>query len=876
MAGIGGGGLGVDGFPLGLGTEAASDDFVLAANGSSAAALAVNIDHGIVLGPAGSSADVLVASQPNVHLDLASAGASVATLGVTFFRQAVFNPSDGSSVCALEVSVALHIALEASGASVAALTVRRRLAMVLAPAGSSAAALAGSGEGFDVALGPVHAQLRLAWAPSMTKLRFDIVAGATQLEVLTDDGFVRDAPFEIVLGTEIRMVTAKVSAVIWNLNPTPLRGSGPSEPHFAEASVSMRPHTIEVRKGAEYWDYTAIAMDTLKTHEVSPGGEIEAVWELWTSHPETWLPAVDARVLITDIDGSYFGGLTSIPAIERKDDGSCHITVTAVGYVVTADEDGYDDERVWDAFTAGHTIIEESRNEKCPLISTSNTFVIAGGQSISTALQAIGSTPGELWRRICDAGDVGDALDYHVRTDDGGTPKLHLRRRIGEKRIKIPWESCQDVGLQWERSRQKNKVTVRWRDGKVVRQIGSGPTRWLYKDFSSQIDNLDLALQVADQLLAVTSVLNAVSSKPLVVEWPNQIFENDGVTPFPINRLRAGYRVDIVGILPWRPEMTIDDLRIVDLALDHRKHTAALQLGALTRDDLDLAAQYAGRETKKLGAPSSGIIPQYVTPPPGVSTPVETNITSWGAAGVDGTKGKLGWESVADDAAISPIWYGIDGGGEAITPGRKLEIPIEVAMYCVGLRLLANDGADPPGEATIEIIVSHDVFANYPASGLLIDNIAVAGGFTASKDFADVLPAGPGKQVLLNPTDYVTILVSPGATAKFASLALMVRRTEGSSRVVITETPVVTATAARAAGNRTVFTITTDRLCTAQVEYGPDATYRSKSYVTDQGRLVSSISIEGLPVNTHYKVHVWAADGVTDVAVHNMTGDQVV
>lgn len=833
-----GGRLGGDGFPLRLATEA-GDDFALVSEGSSTVSLAL--------------------TQPHVHMAMAAAG---------------------SSGSALAVRVNKTIALAAPGASVTALVVRRRLAMAMAPSGASTVAMAGladTGGGFDVALGPVHTQLRLAWAPAMTKLRYDIAAGATQLEVLTDDGFVREPPFEVVLGTEIRMVTSKVSALVWNLDPTPTRGSGPSEPHFSEGSVSMLPHTIEVRKGAEYWDYTAIAMDTFKTHEISPGGEIEASWELWTSDPDTWLPAVDARVLVKDLDGSYFSGLVSIPSIERKDDGSCHISISAVGYVVTADEDGYEDERVWDAFTAGHTIIQESRNEKCPNISISNTYVIAGGQSISTALQAIGSTPGELWRRVCDAGDVGEPQDYHVRTDDGGSANLHLRRRINEKRIKIPWASCQDVGLQWERSRQKTKVVVRWRDGRVVRQLGSGPVRWLYKDFSSQIDNLDLAKQVADQLLAVASVLNAVSSKPLIVEWPKLIYEDDGVTPYPIHRLRAGYRVEIVDILPWRPEMTIDDLRIVDLMLDHRKHTAALQLGALARDDMDIAAQYAGRETKKLGAPASGIIPQYVTPPPGVSTPIETNITSWGAAGVDGSKGNLGWDAVAPDAAISPIWYGIDGGGAPITEGRKLEIPIEVAMWCTGLRLLANNGdGDPPGPASIEITVSHDVFANYPASGLLIDTIAVAGGNSASKDFPDVLPAGPGKQVLLNPTDYVTILVSPGATAVFASLALMVRRTEGSSRVVVTDTPVVTATAARVAGNRTVFTITTDRLCTAQIEYGPDATYRSKSYVTDQGRLVSSISVDGLPVNTHYKAHVWAADGATTTAVHNETTDQVV
>lgn len=718
----------------------------------------------------------------------------------------------------------------------------------------------------------LHTALSLTWSPPFTELAADVAAGATQITVTTDAGFERGAPFEIVMGTEVRMVTSKASALVWNAAAASRNTT--SEPHFAGGRVYMLPHTIEVNKGAFVKDYTAIAMRTLKTHEMSDGGEIECSWEFETSDPTTWLPPTDAHVRIKDLDGSYFGGLTARPEIVRRSDGGCHITVTARGYIQAAGADGYDDSRIWDAFTAGHQIITDARDEKCQgLISGSNAFVIDGGQSISQPLDGIDQSPRQLWNTICDQGDVGDPLDLQVRTDNSGSPNLHLRRRPAAKLIKIPWATVTDVGLAWDVALQHTKVVVRWRDGRVVVQSGGGVTRTLRKDFSSSIDNVDLAYQVANQLLAETSVLNAIGNKPIVLEYPKPVYDTDGVTEIPHHRIRAGWRAELTGITAWRGDLPIPQFLIVDKGTDESRYKVTLQLGSLVRDDMDIAAQYTGRQTKRLGSTVSGLIPQFVTPPPGVPTGVASELTSWGASGVDGTK-RLGWESIAKDAAISPIWVQIDGGGVVIALDRpRIEVNIDVEMWLCGLRLMANDGVgDPPGPAAISVNIKKGDLTTYPAATTLVGAISVNGD-PETIDFPDdVTLTGVNTMVLLEPGMFLTVtMVAPAPTALMASLALMVRRTEDSSRGGAPSTPTVTATSSTDAQGLVTFTVTTNMICTAQIEYGPDTNYRSKTLVSPQPKRVQTIVQAGIPAGFHYKVHVWNADGV-----HNVTADQVI
>lgn len=704
----------------------------------------------------------------------------------------------------------------------------------------------------------------LRWDAPWTLLDEDIDENAVLLTVRSDLSEY-DVPFDIVIGIEMLTVTARMDSTHYVVTRG-VRGSDAlsvaERTHFAGARVAGLPETIVVTKGAKEWDYTAIA-DNLKTKEISPGGELEATWSVHTRNPDLWLPDIDARVVISDRTGVIWSGLVGrVSIVNRKDHHGndwSDISITARGYLITAGWDGYEDSKVFPAFTAGHTIMETARDERAPLISTLNTYVTHGGQSISQPFEAIGQTPRQIWDRVCAAGDVGEPLDYWIRTDDDGTAYLHVLRRDGCPVIHVPWATVASVPLVWEAESNRSKIAGRYAKGFLVQDMGGSPTRWLYKDYSGQIDNLALLKQIEDQVLTWAFPLRAQAGSPLVLEWPKEVYEDDEVTPIPLWRIRAGWLVTLQDVTAWNEDLPIDQLQIVAVERDHVKHKVSLQLGQRF-DDLDIAAQFTGREVGKLGAPASGLIPQYVVPPEGVPMDYRHEVVSWGASGT-----KIGYKPIGEDADISTIWYGIDGGGSAIEAGRKLSIPIDNNLYVRGLRLRSGDGDETTLDpVTISLTVRHGTAGATPTETDLAA-LALSAEVYAEKDLSEDQTA-PEHVTAVDADEYLAVIVDAGADATKASLGLLIQRREGSNRGAVDAPTIDSVNAARDVNNVTTFTIVTTRLCQAQVEYGPNTFYRSRSFKTEHFALTTTIQVLGLPSDTHYRVHVWNIDGDTTVS----------
>lgn len=702
--------------------------------------------------------------------------------------------------------------------------------------------------------------MSIRWAPPEAILARTLNADDVTLEVESDAGFEDyNAPFDIVAGLEMLTVTARAGAV-WSVD-RPVRGSALAV-HYGGSKITALPHTIVLTKGETVWDYTAIARN-LHHREESPGGEIEASWEFDTAHPEDWLPEPEAQLLLShdlETPGTfvpYFGGIVGRISCEKKDATSYHVTIAARGYWTTLAWDGFDGSHVYPAETAGYQVIEDALGVHAPWIASDDFYIVDGGQSIPQDLEVIGKSVRQIVDDICAAGDVGEPLDRYVRTDTDGAPKFHLLRRSRQPVIRIPWESIQPIKLAWDTELQRTKVFLKWRDGWLPKTaVGATVTRWKPVDVSTQVDNLDFAVQIANQVLAETADLHALSDGGVVLEWPKPVYDDDDneIVPFTI---RAGWLVEFTDVDPWLPSLPIGQMQIKALDCDHAHYKVALTLGPVIEDDLTQASGFVAKESKLLGNAVNSLIPQNITPPEGVPQGVSSQAVSAGASG-----SKIGYKKLADDADYSTIWVSIDGGGSVIATGRKPDIPIDVRMLVRGFRLVANDG-DPtsPGPGTINLTIGHGTTADLPGAGTTVGTIGVTSGdYRASKDLDEDEDADE-HVVQVEPTDYLSVTVEDDIDSiGYASLGILVQRLEGSSRPAGATPIIVSVSATRDGSNVTTFTVTTDRFCTLQIEYGETTDYGSRSYRTEINQRESTLQVKGLPATTHYRAHVWDVD----------------
>lgn len=690
----------------------------------------------------------------------------------------------------------------------------------------------------------------VVWAPRRARLKRNAAAGATSVRVRS----ALSPPALWKLGPEVVTVTGAAGDT-WNL-------AAPLE-EFHAAGAELIEVTIRILVGYPGFttDHSAVAQN-LRHREASPEGELEATWEIDTRDPTAWTPDMDGLpmpfMLYSNETGSFlpfFGGHIGRVSDHQSPNGFHHLRLTGRGNYITLSWNGYPTSRVWPADTAGHTVVEDAIGVYAPDIAVSHEHIVDGGLSINQELEGVGKSPRDLIDFVVSRGDLSGPLDWYVRTDTDGGHKLWLILRARNPTVDIPISSLKaPVGFVKDYEYRRTMVMVVWSGG-IVDAVPVGPSgavRWRYFDYSTRIDNEPLARQVAETLLANMNVLDAISDGQVTVEFPKPVYV-DG-EEYPLHRIRAGWFANITG---WEGGFSLVTPQIRGLEADHVAHTLSLDLGRI-EDDLALAEQFFGKETKILGTPGSGLIPQNIAPPEGVPYGVQSNAIGAGSSsGINRTK-------LGADFDVAQTTYVIDGQGEIIQEGRKFpEQKIEIGGRLLGFRLTGNDGQTPtPGPGTISIKVYRGHAADLPAIGTLITTIGISTDVQGSKDLAEP-PAGSDVIIDVTPSDYFVYEVESGVDAiTNVAITALFQRSEGSSRAISSGGPAILGqTATRDAETGVVtFAVTTDRPASIQIEFGKTTQYGSKSAKSEIIRKSTNVGVV-LASPFHWRVLATDNDG---------------
>lgn len=621
----------------------------------------------------------------------------------------------------------------------------------------------------------------------------------------------------------------------------------------------------------------------LRHREASPEGEIEATWEIMTRTPATWTPNMDGNPIPFTLYSKgtpYFGGHIGRVDDQQYPNGFHRLVFTGRGNYVTLGWNGFATSYTWPATTAGHTVVTDALSLWCPYVSLTTQYIIDGGLQIGQQLDGIGRTPRDLIDFVAQRGDsAAQPLDWYVRTDTDGSQKLWLLIRSRQPIIEIPITSLEPPTLSKDYEYRRNRVVIKYQGGYVDRSLpgSSGAKRWRYFDYSTQIDNEELAIQVADTYLNHWSTIEALTDGSVVLKWPLPI---SGVEH---QLIRAGWRANITG---WGGGFSLGTPQIKTVEVDHDARSVSLSMGKLIEDEMNYAEEFVGKSTKTLGAPTSGLIPQTIAPPEGVPQQVSQATASYGAGG------KLGWTKIADDADVIGPVYMINAGYDMtnpdapvpnlITPGRKFpDFQIGIGGRVVGFKLVGNDGDQTtPGPGTISIKVSLGHFGDAPAAGTLKTTVGIAAGTTGSKDLVDPTSTPAVDQKFeVTPGDYLSWDVQgpdsdpsvAAPTLNNVAIMILMRRTSGSMRADNDAAPEILAqTHTRdPVSGQSVFTVTTDRPCHLQIQWGDvSGLYPGHSGVSEIAEKTQELRTPALRTPFHWRVV--ATDG--DTPPHTTTG----
>lgn len=696
--------------------------------------------------------------------------------------------------------------------------------------------------------------LPVAWSPRRTRLKANANPADGTIRVNAGPLDSATKPFLAKLGTELVTVESQVSDTL--TLAAPLAHVHPAGAYLVEA-------TIRVTMGDA--DITAVAQG-LRHKEASPEGEVEATWTIYTRNPSLYDFSQDAEpvpfLLWSNESGAFtpfFGGYIGRMTDSQSPNGFHALAMVGRGAYVTASWRGYDESNVWPADTPGHRIVEDAFGVFVPYVSPSHEHILDGGLQIGQQLEGIGKTPRELVDFVVARGDLLGPLDWYVRTDPDGGMKLWLLLRSRQPTVEIPISSLRaPVAMVKDYEYRRNMVIVKWRDGVVPAEPDgpSGAVRWRFFDYATRIDNEPLARQVAKMLLANLNTLDAISDGQIVIEHPKPVYV--GGSPFPLHRLRAGWMASITG---WTGGFALGLQQIKSLEADHRDHTVSLGLGKVIEDDVSLAEQFFGKETKILGTPASGLVPQNIAPPEGVPQAVMSAAVAAGPSGI------VNREQLGVDFDVQQSTYNIDGAGSVVTEGRKSpDDTIEVGGRLLGFKLRGNDGADPPGPGSIDVKVYLGHAGDGGAPTTVVTTASISADIEGRKDLAE--PPGTSDVIVtVTPEDYLVYEVQPGVDGiTNCAITRLIQRTEGSSRATSGGGPTITGqTATRDATTGVVtFTVVTDRPCYVQIEYGKDSTYGNKS---QKSEIIKTTTNIGVVLATPFHWHAIATDKDGHVAV---------
>lgn len=673
----------------------------------------------------------------------------------------------------------------------------------------------------------------VAWRPRIARVKADAAPGAGSIKLRPSalDGV---GSFMARIGTQLVTISGQAGDT-WVV-------SGLGEGAKAGALATE----VTIRVVVNGLDHTGVATK-LRHSERSPEGEIEATWEISTRTPGAYTPNLDGnpipfQLLSNELGGwvPFFAGYMGRVTDEQLYNGFHALKLTGRGGYVTLDWNGYGTSKIWPAETAGHRVIEDAIGAWDPYISPSTQHIIDGALQIGQELEGFGQSPRALINHVMGRGGdpSGSVLEWYVRTDTDGIMKLWVILRSRNPTISVPIHRLRAPGFAKDYELRRTRIVIKWQRGYIDETaIGAtGAVRWRSFDYSSQIDNEELARQVAKTYLQYWSTIEALSDGQVELVDPDPV---SGIAP---HRIKAGWYLNVTG---WTGGFSIGTFQIKGLEADHEDYKLGMSLGRVIEDDLNYAEQFNGRQTKLLGSPMSGLLPLNIAPPPGMATQVSSP-----AIGV-GTTGKLGWQAIADDAdVIAPVYMiqaGYDSSADPpepliITPGRKQDFQVGVGGQVTGFKMIGNDGVlATPGPGTISIKVGQGTFATAPAFGTERTTLEIADDTTGSKNL-DPPTATPAlnQKFTVAPGDRLTWEVlgpesdpdtGPEPTLNNISILILIQRTSGSARSTSTGAPdIIAQTHTREPiTGYSVFTVQTDRPAHIQIEYGKDTSYKSHS-----------------------------------------------
>lgn len=706
----------------------------------------------------------------------------------------------------------------------------------------------------------------VVWSPRIARLKRNAAAGATTIRTF-ESALDGESSFRARLGTEIVTMSGRVGDT-WNVSPA-LVTAKRAEGLAVEVCTLI---AVGGGNGHGLVDHTGVGIN-LRTREACPEGEIEATWDVVTRTPAVYTPNLDAPapcpfLLWENSSGTFlpfFGGFMGRVEDAQRRNGFHRLTLTGRGGYITLSWRPVEVSHIYAASTAGHSMIQEALGVWDPYISPSTEHMIDGGLQIGQEYESVGRTVRQMIDFVTAKGESDNVpIDWMVRTELDGSQKLWIIKRTRQPTIEIPLSSLQaPAAFVKDYEHVKNKVTVKYRDGYVSEPTTAvvGAIRGIYRDYSTQIDNEDLARQVALAILANTTVIEAISSGQVVVEHPKPIYKN-GV-PFPLHLVKAGWLATFTG---WTGGFPLETAQIKGIDADHRRHKLSLNAGKLLEDDLAVQEAFFGKQTTILGTPASALVPLAIAPPEGTSQQVQSNAASLGA------NGQFGWRSVGPDSDIEQWTYNLFEGGEVITPGRKSPPdPMQINGRIIGFRLSGSVGeTTDTGSITIDVYRSHA--ADFPALGTLMTTIAITSAVKGSTDLSE--PPGVAPDVIFDVIggDFLIYVVKDDpAPDAFTHVGItpLLQRTGGSGRAVAGgAAAILGASVARDADTGFVtFTVTTDRPCTVQIEYGETTNYMSKTAPTEIVKTVSHIPHPNIKSPFHYRAIAKDKEGHTTVGL---------
>lgn len=743
--------------------------------------------------------------------------------------------------------------------SVVALDVLPALGADLHPINYAVAAMPSSSQGHVVLTG---------W--STVRLAAGISAAATSMTV-TDTTGTPDAPFEVVIGTEVITVGAK-AGTSWSSLTRAGRGTT-ARRHLAGAKVASRPHTVVITDGVTTWDYTARwgRRRHAKRTTLSPGGYGEFSFSVMDRPTLTAPPTLGAEVTVSDAAGAIWHGIVDDVDVAWRANGSAEVFITCRGYAVTATDDVYLMSKTFPAYTPIYTILRDIRNDLCPLISSDNSKLYGGLRSILVeSPNMIGKTAQEAWREIAAQGDSnGWPILWHIWRNGAGDPVFETIIKTSRIRAySVALANTLGVRARYARGRVRNRIAVGFSAGYATAEgdtTSVGARRSLWVQAQNQLDSYGVAKQVAQTMLTAYEDVVPQADSIVIPYRPTETMVTDDITgyPIPLWRVDAGSFLTITGIATGNAKLPVPETFFVkSTEWDYDRLTLTLQTEELITLE-GLTGQFLKSETQRPDSPIH-------TPPPGAPVNVPDNALSPNLSSnipSASTDNRLNTRKLAEGLDKITL-YAVYGDGVTefseddvgafgymahVTPHKLISVLVE------------RDNAEHTAGSlavTLEKVAAPASEDDAPA-GTTLTTVIISEGFRKTFDFEQTVNDNENLDVHMTPEDRLrwSIAATPTpTTTSLLTIKVYAQRMTGQQALPTKVDPTIKSVSVAGAGAGVVTaTILTNENAEVQVEYGESTDYGSFTPVS-QMHTTHTITIRGLAQGVTYFYRVRLVD----------------